>query len=875
MTLVVVLGLLAWAALRWGPFQDQSAVGRGHAHAPAALEVPPWLEVRVVDDATGKPAARANVRVMDHGAGRGTPPVQTLTDDEGIARVRGRRPSGAFHLVAVSSDFRARALERKVLADVAPTAHVELRLQPDPAFESPGVQVAVRVVDAEGCGLPAVPVALFAGYASPLETWRRLDTSAARPTQIVDTDAYGVARFAGPLEGPVTVQARPADRAWATAHLRWPLRPDSNHAFRLVCAEEVPVEVRLIQPSLGEAPITAVSPLWFHPLDWSTAQPEAISERFTPVHGDRASVALPVHPSSPLDEPLDDGLAAGLPANLPRLGRQPAGLVMQAGADLTLFAGWPTDPGEGPVLVQVPGTTTFRLRVIRAGTGVTVDGARVHVRSETLHVAWDVGAASSAVTDLQGFVTVRCVPGLITDIVVEDPRGFEHRVPLATGKRPRAGGDGESAPEEPFYVEVPEVPPTVAGRVVMGPLGGSLEDAAPILVACLDPSTGALQRQLVESDGRYAFAVRSGSYCQIMARAAGWASDVESALHVDELELRPTNLVLGQVVDSTGTSVAHARVRAQGSYWREPELRLTGATGLGLQIGRSDAAGRFAIEMPGEDDLIHLEAGPATLLGRRESHIVSWSVDDMMLPRGRQDGGPLALTPRTDPGLRIVDVNGLPLPAIRSRVSYGPWWERSSWRPRPTDALGHVSIQEEAEGAVVALLEPDLVDVRGRWVFKAPKDNLDELTLRRVRDVKVLVVDSAGNTLPRFVMDVRPEVTADELSGPQDPRGTLLLTDDEGAITLRRVPAEVPVRIRSSDPEARDGAWLAPAESRTFRCEVNLLTPAELRRLARIDVELQELAGLDAALHPGRARRDEIRAELRAEQAQIRRHGLR
>ncbi|MCA9317588.1 MAG: hypothetical protein KDB73_19040, partial [Planctomycetes bacterium] len=79
----------------------------------------------------------------------------------------------------------------------------------------------------------------------------------------------------------------------------------------------------------------------------------------------------------------------------------------------------------------------------------------------------------------------------------------------------------------------------------------------------------------------------------------------------------------------------------------------------------------------------------------------------------------------------------------------------------------------------------------------------------------------------------------------------------------------------SSDPEARDGAWLAPAEARTFRCEVTLLTPAELRRLARIDVELQELAGLDAVLHPGRARRDEIRAELRAEQAQIRRHGLR
>lgn len=866
MTLVVVLGLLVWAAVRWGPFKDQSAVGRGHAHAPAAPEVPPWLEVRVVDDATGKPAARANVRVIDHGAGRGTPPVQAVTDDEGIARLSGRRPTGTFHVVAVRADFRARIASRKLLGGDGPRVEMELRLQHDSAFDGPAVQLGVRVVDADGYALAGVPVALFDAYASPLETWRRLDTSTAQPTKLLETDVYGVVRFPGPLEGAVTVQARPADRAWATAEVRPQPGPDTTPSVRLVCADEVPVTVHLTHPPGPRTTITAVAPVWFQPLEWSTTHPQAVSERFDAVLEDVATLRLPRHTPSRRED---------WPDNYARLERAPAGLVLQAGPDLTLFAGWPVDPDATPHVVEVPETCAFRLRVIRAGTGVTVDGARVHVRSEALRAAGDVGAASRGLTDLRGFATVRCVPGRVTDIVVEDPRGFEHRVLIPTGKRPRTGGDGESVRNEPFYVEVPEAAPVVAGRVVMGPFGGSLADVAPILVACLDPLTGAVQRQLAGAEGRYEFNVRSGSYCQLVARAAGWTSQILSARHYDQLELRPVDLVLGRVVDADAIGVAGAVVRREYRATEEFHAALWGARGIGLDRTVSGTDGAFELELENDAQRVSVSAiHPSHRRGKLRIGSRT-GVEDLTRPAGWRPAEPIVLGSPAEDDVRLVDTTGAPLPTVLLRIVSGFGREE---RPHPTsrsDANGRVSIFGALDHARASVVDPDLAwgGCPGSVSLSAPESRT--LTLRRIRDVTLLVVDTTGRALPRMVLDVR---LADDGGAPDDcwdPRGTLLMTDDEGTITLRSVSAERPMQVRTSDPEAREGQWQFPADARSIRCAVTLLTPAELRRLARIDVELQELAGLDAALHPGRTRRDEMRAELRAEQAQIRRHGLR
>ncbi|MEZ6010211.1 MAG: hypothetical protein R3F05_20950, partial [Planctomycetota bacterium] len=666
-----------------------------------------WLEVRVVDDATGKPAPRANVRVMDHGARRGTPPLQAVADDEGVARFNLWRPSAGYHVVAVSSDFRSRALVERQVRPKDPKAHVELRVQPDPAFQGPAVQVGVRVVDADGQSLAGVPVALFESTVSPLETWRRLDTATGKPSSLVVTDAYGVARFPGPLEGSITVQARPLDRAWATAEVRPQPGPWSTPSMRLVCADEVGVDVRLVHPPGDRTSITAMAPLWFHPIDWSTTPHEAISERFTSVVDDCATLPLPKHTSS---------RGADWPDNCARLGRPPAGVVMQAGPDLTLFAGWPAESNAEPVSVRVPSITTFRLRVVRAGSGVTVDGARVHVRSETLDSTWDVGAASRALTDLRGFATVQCVPGRITDIVVEDPRGFEHRVPLPTGKRPRTGREGTVADPEPFYVEVPEVTPRVTGRVVMrpheGPPSGSMDDVAPILVACLDPSTGVLQRQIVGPDGRYEFAVRSGAYCQIVARAAGWTSEIVSARHYDELELQPSSLLVGRVLDVERRGLADVQVVLGSNRWSPygPE-RLWGAAGVGLDAAFSGGDGRFSLEVHAGEDFAALTTEHPRYGRGSTTYVISKCVQDV----SREDKGPrdapLVLPPiaSTGVGIHFVDVAGLPIPGVRMKVVSQPWWEGGAWRPSPSNARGFVYLGASRERERAELLEPDLV----------------------------------------------------------------------------------------------------------------------------------------------------------------------
>jgi len=236
-------------------------------------------------------------------------------------------------------------------------------------------------------------------------------------------------------------------------------------------------------------------------------------------------------------------------------------------------------------------------------------------------------------------------------------------------------------------------------------------------------------------------------------------------------------------------------------------------------------------------------------------------------------GDPLLLPTPSEPGFCMLDVAGRPLPEIRLRAWTGPWWERTGWRLPATDVLGHVSIRADGESPRVVLLEPDLAGVRGARSFDVPEDELRDMTLRRVRDVQLLFVDPDGQVLPRLVVDVRPADADDAY--PWDPRGTLLVTDDEGTLTLPCVPAERSVLLRTSDPTVRDGSWRVPAEVRALRCEVTPLTLVETRWLARLDAELLDLAELDQMSRPGRAERDERRRELRRQQAEIRKHGLR